>query len=57
MHQIKMLMSIVSRISYININHLKINLKGLSGDVQFIVVKPKVNNNNKKDRSVVGDGI
>ena len=27
------------------------------GDLQFIVVKPKGNNNNKKDRSVVGDGI
>ena len=26
-------------------------------DLQFIVVKPKGNNNNKKDRSVVGDGI
>ena len=50
-------MSIGSRISSININHLKIDLKGLLGDLQFIVVKPKGNNNNKKDRSVVGDGI
>ena len=46
-----------SRISSININNIKIYLKGLLGDLQFIVVKPKGNNNNKKDRSVVGDGI
>ena len=52
-----LLSSIGSRISYININHLKIDLKGLLGDLQFIIVKPKGNNNNKKDRSVVGDGI
>ena len=57
MHQIKRFMSIVSRISSININHLKIYLKGLLGDLQFILVKPKGNNNNKKDRIVVGDGI
>ena len=50
-------MSIGSRISSININHLKIDLKGLLGDLQFIVVKPKRNNNNRKDCSVVGDGI
>ena len=56
MHQIKRFMSIVSRISSININHLKIDLKGLL-DLQFIVVKPKGNNNNKKYRSVVGDSI
>ena len=52
-----MFMSIGSWISSINTNHLKIDLKGLLGDLQFIVVKPKGNNNNKKDRSVVGDGI
>ena len=57
MHQIKRFMSIVSRISSININHLKIDLKGLLGDLQFIVVKPKGNNNKKKCHSVVGDGI
>ena len=50
-------MVIVSRISSININNLKIDLKGLLGDLQFIVVKPKGNNNNKKDLSVVGDCI
>ena len=38
-------------------NHLKIDLKGLLGDLQFIVVKPKGNNNNKQDCSVVSDGI
>ena len=52
-----LLNSIGSRISSININHLKIYLKGLFGDLQFIVVNPKGKNNNKKDRSVVGDGI
>ena len=51
------LSSIGSRISSNNINHLNIDLKGLLCDLQFIVVKPNGNNNNKKDRSVVGDGI
>ena len=50
-------MSIGSRISSININHIKIDLKGFLGDLQFIVVKPEGNNNKKKDRSVVSDGI
>ena len=50
-------MSIGSQIISMSINHLKIDLKGLLGDLQFIVVKPRGNNNKKKDRSVVGDGI
>ena len=57
MHQIKMFMSIGSRIISINTNHLKIDLKGLLGDLQFIVVNQEGNNNNNKYHSVVGDGI
>ena len=37
------------KISYIDIQ--------FTCDLQFIVVKPKGNNNNNKYRSVVGDGI